>query len=198
MLFIVSGASGVGKTTLCQRLLSEFREMTVSVSYTTRAPRGAEADGVDYHFVAEQVFDQMVEAGAFAEWATVHGNRYGTARRTIDDAFDRGRAVLFDIDYQGTESLLRHYADAVATMLLPPDMATLERRLRSRATDSEAVILRRLEAARREIRHHASFHYLVINDDLDRAYDELRSVYVAERARASRRAAVVEQRFELG
>ena len=195
MLFIVSGASGVGKTTLCDRLRAEFPEICLSVSYTTRAARGAEVDGEHYHFVSPERFAAMVAAGQFAEHALVHGNHYGTAKATIDAALDDGNVVLFDVDYQGTESLLRHYANAVATMILPPSLPALEQRLRGRGTDSEEVIQRRLAAAVREIRHFSSFHYVLVNEQLERAYDELRAIYVAERARTIRRAALVQGRF---
>ena len=187
MLFVVSGASGVGKSSLCAMLLDRCQDLVMSVSYTTRSPRGAEQDGVHYHFVDDARFDEMVEAGEFAEWARVHGNRYGTSKRVVAGELEAGRSVLFDIDYQGAASLVAAYPeDSVTTMVLPPDMETLERRLRGRGTDSEEVIAGRLAKARAEIAHAPSFDYLLVNDDLDEAYRTIEAIYRAGRNRAAR------------
>ena len=183
MLLIVSGASGVGKSTLCKQLLAEHDELTLSVSTTTRAPRGREKNGVHYHFVDVGTFERMRDERAFAEWAEVHGNYYGTSKLVIDEAIADGGSVLFDIDYQGAEQLLRVYPDAVAVMVLPPDMEILERRLRGRGTDAEEVIQRRMAKAREEMRHAPSFQHLVVNDDLDQAMATLRGIYLAGRSR---------------
>lgn len=180
LLVIVSSPSGAGKTTLCNRLTREFPELMFSVSYTTRRPRAGERDGVDYHFVDQGTFERMAEAGDFAEWARVHGNCYGTPRAAVAEALERGRDVLFDIDWQGGEQLKQKFADdAVMIWVLPPSLAVLERRLRGRATDSTAVIEQRLAMAKKELTHYTIYDYLVVNDELERAYLSVKSIYVA-------------------
>lgn len=186
MLLILSGPSGVGKTTLCDGLLRRHPRLGLSVSYTTRSPRGAEVDGVAYHFVTHERFAQMTEQGAFAEHAEVHGNRYGTARATIDAALGCGRGVLFDIDFQGAFQLRAAYPDAVLVMILPPDMPGLEARLRGRGTDSEAVIARRVEAARHEMKQAGGYDYVVTNGELAHTEATLDAIVRAEEVRASR------------
>lgn len=180
MLFVVSSPSGAGKTTLTRRLMEEFDTLIFSVSYTTRPPRADETDGVDYHFVDDQTFDRMSADARFAEWAVVHGHRYGTASDQIEQAFAAGKDVLFDIDFQGGRQLKAHYpSEAVMVFVLPPAMSVLAGRLRNRATDTEAIIRRRLAKAVDELGHYHAYEYLVVNDDLELAYDELRAVYVA-------------------
>jgi guanylate kinase len=186
MLLIVSGASGVGKTSLCSKLLAEFDEVELSVSYTTRAPRGQERDGVEYNFVDVPRFREMVEEGQFAEWAEVHGNLYGTTRAAIDGAFERGRSVLFDIDYQGARQLRERYPGAVTVMVVPPDMPTIEARLRSRGDTDGATVARRVNKAREEMSHAGEFDFVVVNDDLHGAYLLLSSIYRAGLARTAR------------
>ena len=197
MLLILSGPSGAGKSTLCDRLLAEFPALRLSVSTTTRAPRGAEEHGVHYYFVTPERFAEMVAADAFAEHATVHGNRYGTSKAVIEEELRAGKSVLFDIDFQGAESLLAYRSDAIAVMVFPPSMEVLERRLRGRGTDSEEVVARRMQAARSEMAHFPSFQHLIINDDLEVAYEELRSIFVAGRTRTQHRAEEVRRRFDL-
>lgn len=197
MLLILSGPSGAGKSTLCDRLLAEFPTLRLSVSTTTRAPRGAEQHGVHYFFVTPERFSEMVSEEAFAEHATVHGNRYGTSKAVIEESLRAGNSVLFDIDFQGAESLLAYRSDAIAVMVFPPSMEVLEQRLRGRGTDSAEVVARRLQAARAEMAHFPSFHHLIINDDLDRAFEELRSIYIAGRSRTQHRAEEVRRRFGL-
>jgi len=182
ILVILSSPSGAGKTTLARRLLGEFPNMEFSVSYTTRAPRGTEVDGVDYVFVDQAAFDRMVAAGEFAEWARVHGNCYATSIKAVERALVDGRDVLFDIDWQGAEALAETWPDdALKIFILPPDMDTLERRLRRRATDSDDVIRRRLRKAVEEIAHHDEYEHVIVNDDLDRAYQILRAIYLIRR-----------------
>lgn len=186
ILLVVSAPSGTGKTTLCHRLLDEFEGISFSVSYTTRPLRGGEQDGVDYHFVDGSTFDQMVQQDQLAEWAHVFGNRYGTARATVEQHLAAGEDLIFDIDYQGGNQLIERYAETVAVFVLPPSLAELERRLRSRGTDSEEAVSRRLRDGLQEIEHFQDYHYLVVNDDLDRAYDDLRAIYRGHQLRRQR------------
>ena len=188
LLFVVSSPSGAGKTTLCRRLIKEFSRLCFSVSFTTRSKRPGEVEGVDYRFVNDLDFDRMVEMGEFAEWAEVHGNRYGTANQTIHDNIAADRDVLFDIDWQGATALRSKYPeDTVMVFVLPPSMRELSRRLRRRGTDSEDVVKRRLAKATEELGHFGEYQYLVINDDLEAAYQELRAIYVSEHCAQKRR-----------
>ncbi len=185
LLLVLSAPSGAGKTTLARRLAAVEADARFSVSATTRAPRGAERDGADYHFVSRERFDALVAAGALAEWAEVHGNRYGTLKATVEEALASGQIALFDIDVQGGAQIRAHWPERAATVfILPPSMAELERRLRARSTDAEPVIARRLAAARQEIaRGAALYDYLLVNDDLERALADLRAIVAWERAR---------------
>ncbi len=189
---IVTSPSGVGKTTLVRRLLSAFSDLTVSVSYTTRAPREGERDGTDYHFVSPETFTAMIRRDAFAEWAEVHGQRYGTSLERIHEARTVHKGMVFVIDHQGARQIKSRIPDAVGVFLLPPSITAMEDRLRRRGTDSDETIARRLAGSRTELQHYAQSDYVIINDDLDVAYDELRAVVVAERARRWRRAAAAE------
>lgn len=187
LLVILSAPSGAGKTTLAHMLKQEFPEAEISVSYTTRAARGAEVNGKDYHFVDPLTFKAMIDRNEFVEWAEVHGNFYGSSKGVIDHSWRPRGLAVFDIDVQGGTSIKRKYPDAVTIFILPPSMEELERRLRSRGTDSDDVIARRMLAARSECEKGAqSYDYLVINDRLDDAFDQLRSVVIAERTRRGR------------
>lgn len=182
ILVIISSPSGAGKTTLSRRLLDEFPQIQFSVSYTTRPKRGNEQDGRDYHFVDDATFDRMIEEDAFAEWAVVHGNRYGTSRAAVEGALVGGRDVVFDVDYQGGRVLSDKWPnDSLKIFILPPDLATLESRLRRRATDSEDVIQRRLRKALEELEYHRDYHHKIVNDDLNEAYANLRAIYLVRR-----------------
>jgi len=165
----------------------------MSVSATTRAPREGELDGIEYRFVDDQAFDAMVLRGELAEWAVVHGYRYGTPREPIDSAIAAGHDVLLDIDVQGARQVADRYPGAVTVFLLPPDYASLEARLRGRRSDSEEAIARRLRTAVTEVRHYGAFQYLVVNDALERAAGEIRSILQAERARTARRIGAAER-----
>lgn len=181
-LVIISSPSGAGKTTLAHKLLDEFDTVEFSVSYTTRPKRRGEVDGRDYTFVTEDEFEKMAEAGEFAEWAIVHGNRYGTARSVVERALREGHDVVFDVDWQGGLKLSEQWPDdALMVFVLPPDLEILEQRLRRRATDAADVIERRLKMAIEEIRHHDIYPHKIINDDLDEAYALLRAVYLTRR-----------------
>ena len=188
---VVSAPSGGGKTTLCRRLMSEVSGVEFSVSHTTRQPRGAERDGVDYHFVDDADFERLVGASAFLEHAWVHGHHYGTTRAEADGRLGRGVDVLFDIDVQGGRQIAAKMPDAVLVFVLPPDLATLEARLRGRKSDSDEEIARRLAAARAEIEQASFYTHWIVNDHLDRALAELRSVLEAERLRHADKGALV-------
>jgi len=185
LLLVLSAPSGAGKTTLAHRFREAHKDALFSISATTRAPRGAERDGVDYHFVSPARFAELIAAGAFAEWAEVHGERYGTLRRTVEEALSLGRVALFDIDVQGGARIRADWPDRTATVfVLPPSLAELERRLRGRSTDSEEVIGRRLGAARDEVsRGLKSYEYVLVNDDLGRALSCLERIVAHELAR---------------
>jgi guanylate kinase len=187
LLLVLSAPSGAGKTTLARLFIAAHPEAAFSISATTRAPRGAERDGVDYHFVSPHRFAELVESGAFAEWAEVHGQRYGTLRATVGEALGAGRIAVFDIDVQGGNAIKRAWPrDAVTVFVLPPTLEELERRLRARSTDSEASIAKRLAAAREEIsRGMATYDYALVNDDLGEARRQLEAIVACERARAA-------------
>jgi guanylate kinase len=187
ILVVISSPSGAGKTTLAHRLAEQER-LEFSVSYTTRLPRPGETDGVDYKFVTEDEFSRMIERGEFAEWAVVHGARYGTAVHTVNRALEDGKDYLFDIDWQGGAQIRRQWPeDSVLVFILPPSMAELERRLRRRATDAPEAIDRRLVTATRELEHFSEYDYLVVNDNLETALKELSSIYIAARCARGRR-----------
>jgi guanylate kinase len=199
LLLILSSPSGAGKTTLCNRLRREFGELRFSVrfsvSHTTRTPRPNEVDGREYHFVKPDAFERMKRASAFAEWARVHDHLYGTSLKEIDLARETPncRGVLFDIDYQGARQIKASLPEAVGVFILPPSLAELERRLRGRATEDEETTQRRLGNARNEIEHYGFFDYVIVNDDIERAYAELRSIVFAERCRRYRHAQIAER-----
>ncbi len=187
ILLVISSPSGAGKTTLAH-LLAEHEKLEFSVSYTTRAPRAGEREGADYKFVTDEEFARMVDRGEFAEWAVVHGHRYGTAVHTVNRALEDGKDYLFDIDYQGGAQIRRQWPDeSVLVFILPPSMAELERRLRRRATDAPEAIDKRLAMATRELEHFGEYDYLVVNDNLETALKELPSICFAARCARSRR-----------
>jgi guanylate kinase len=187
-LLILSAPSGTGKTTLARRLVASTSGAVFSISYTTRAPRGAEKDGVDYHFVDDARFDRMIAAGEFVEWAPVHGHRYGTPRSTIEQARKIGALVVFDIDVQGGAEIKRQYPEAVRALIVPPSLMELERRLRARSTDDDTTVRRRLHAARVEIllARAEKYEYCVVNDDLERAFADLQAIVRAEGCRSDK------------
>lgn len=192
VLFVISAPSGAGKTTLCKEIVDIIPGLRHSVSYTTRPMRKGEVDGVDYHFVDVQTFAGMVAADAFAEWAEVHGNRYGTALATLDTARQTGCDLLLDIDCQGAVQLKAKQVQGVNIFILPPSMTELKRRLCERQTDSDAVIERRLANARGEIAQAAWYDYWVFNDDFNLALEQLKSIISAETCRAARYHDVIE------
>jgi guanylate kinase len=187
ILLVLSAPSGAGKTTLAQRLIQELPRAHFSVSVTTRPARGQEREGVDYRFVDTLTFKQQIERNEFVEWAEVHGHFYGSPQVMVDQAREDNGVAVFDIDVQGGHSIRKKHPDTVLVFVLPPSMEELERRLRDRRTDSDEEINRRMLAARSEIeRGYASYDYLIVNDDIDRAYAQLRSIVVAEKCRRGR------------
>ncbi|MFY0521748.1 guanylate kinase [Archangium gephyra] len=187
LLLVLSAPSGTGKTSLARRLLAELPDAIFSVSVTTRKPRGREQDGVDYHFVDVAAFQERIERGEFVEWAEVYGHFYGSSQSVVDEARARKGVAIFDIDVQGGLAIKRKQPDTVLVFVVPPAMDELERRLRDRGTDAEETIRRRMLAARSEIeRGVASYDYIIVNDDFERAYRDLHAVVIAERSRRGR------------
>ncbi|MEP3050803.1 MAG: guanylate kinase [Erythrobacter sp.] len=192
LMFILSSPSGAGKTTLSRKLLEADSEIKLSVSVTTRPPRTGEIDGVHYHFVSNDKFDQMVEEDDFYEWATVFDHRYGTPKGLIRTALKEGQDFLFDIDWQGTQQLYqKDQQDVVSVFILPPSLSELRRRLEERATDSDSVIDGRMERARGEISHWAEYDYVVVNDDIDYCFEKVREILDAERMRRTRQTGLI-------
>ncbi len=192
-MLVLSSPSGAGKTTLSRRLLEGDGAITLSVSATTRAKRPNEVEGRDYYFVTPEKFGDMVKAGDFLEHATVFEHQYGTPKQPVLTALGRGRDVLFDIDWQGTQQLKeRAREDLVSVFVLPPTHEELERRLKARAQDSDEVVKKRMAKAASEISHWPEYDYVVVNDDLDRALFKVRAILEAERARRARLVGVSE------
>ncbi len=186
LIYIISAPSGSGKSTLVNELLKLVPNLDFSISYTTRASRGSEQNGKQYHFVSRAEFEQMIRAGEFLEHADFDGNCYGTARRFLQEAGQKGHDLLLDIDVQGAQQIKQKLTDAVSIFVLPPDRKTLEWRLRNRSEDSEDVIARRLVTASREIENYDKYDYILINDKLEESIESLQAIVLAERLRRSR------------
>ncbi|MBC7147331.1 MAG: guanylate kinase [Thioclava marina] len=188
LLIILSSPSGAGKSTLAKRLMSWDPTLRFSVSATTRDPRPGETDGIEYYFKSRAEFETMVEAGEMLEHAEVFGNLYGTPKGPVERAMSEGRDTLFDVDWQGGQQIRNSSLgkDVVSIFILPPSIAALEQRLRSRAQDSDAVIRGRMEKSLAEISHWSEYDYVLVNDDLDAAEERLRTILTAERARRDR------------
>jgi guanylate kinase len=185
-LFVVSAPSGAGKTTLCREARLRVPDLAYSISCTTRAPRPGEVDGSDFRFISRETFVAMRERGELAEWATVHGNLYGTPARPLEAALRDGRDVLLDIDTQGATQLRQRYPEAVLVFVVAPSMAELEQRLRERRSDAVQDIARRLARARDEIALWKQYDYLIVNRDVKEAMDQLMAIIQAERCRTTR------------
>ena len=183
LLFIVSAASGTGKTTLVERLVHAVPHLRLSRSYTSRAARAGEHDGIDYNFMTRDRFEQMAREGEFLEWADVFGNYYGTSAADTEACLARGEDVVLVIDVQGARHVRTRGIETVGIFVLPPSAAVLEQRLRGRSKDSEDQIRRRLEVARQEVAEYARYEYVIINDDVETAVDRLRAIVQGERAR---------------
>ena len=180
-LFVITAPSGAGKSSLIQALMQEDPSLRLSISYTTRAPRPGEQEGREYHFVDQPTFLAMRERGEFLESAEVHGNHYGTSKRVIDEALARGQDLILEIDWQGARQVRGLHPDCVGIFIVPPSVEELERRMRRRGQDAEAVILRRLENAREELTHRHEFKYAIINKDFETAKGELAEIIQKER-----------------
>jgi guanylate kinase len=193
LLLVMSSPSGAGKTTLSRKLLAADPLITMSVSVTTRPPRPGEVDGRDYHFISKQEFATRRDAGALLEWAEVFGNFYGTPKKPVEDALDRGRDVLFDIDWQGTQQLAQSMQnDLVRVFILPPSARELQDRLVKRAQDSASVVAKRMAEASREISHWPEYDYVIVNDDIEDAHHQITAILTAERLRRRRRTGLTE------
>lgn len=188
LLIILSSPSGAGKSTLARRLMAQDPALRFSVSATTRAPRPGERDGVEYFFKAKTEFEAMVAKGEMLEHAEVFGNRYGSPKGPVEAAMAEGRDTLFDIDWQGGQQIRNSSLgkDVVSVFVLPPSIGELERRLRGRDQDSEAVIAARMAKSQAEISHWAEYDYVLVNDDIDRAEADLKTILAAERMRRDR------------
>jgi guanylate kinase len=187
LMLVLSSPSGAGKTTLSRMLLKADRNVELSVSVTTRPRRRGEVDGRDYHFIDRGRFQAMAKAGQLLEWAEVFNHWYGTPRQPVERALRAGRDVLFDIDWQGTQQLSeKARGDIASIFVLPPSIPELERRLHTRALDDEGVIRRRMAKASGELSHWAEYDYVIINDTLDRAFAEVRTILAAERMKRAR------------
>lgn len=186
-LIIISAPSGSGKTSLARGLLEELKGILFSVSYTTRRKRKGERDGIEYFFVSEETFRGMIEGRKFLEWAHVYGNYYGTSRGFVEETLSEGSDVLLDIDVQGALEVWSKVPEAITVFVMPPSFQVLEERLRKRGLDDEEVIENRLRIARREIRYHKEYQYLLINENIRQSVEELKAIVVAARCRIQNR-----------
>lgn len=186
LLVVVSGPSGAGKGTICKRLLETKDDLVASISVTTRKPREGEVDGKNYFFVSREEFMEMVERDGFIEYAEVYGNYYGTPRKYVEENIGKGRDVLLEIDIQGALQVKEKYKEGVFVFILPPSMEELKQRITKRGTENEKEILRRFEAAYREINYVSRYNYFIINDEVESATEKLRSIIMAEKCRVDR------------
>ncbi|HEV7681187.1 MAG TPA: guanylate kinase [Pyrinomonadaceae bacterium] len=196
ILFVVSSPSGGGKGTLIQRVLQQVPNLSYSVSFTTRAPRNGEVNGREYFFVSTEMFESMVAAGDFLEWAHVHSKLYGTARQQVVREISEGHDIILEVDVQGAASVRAMMADSVSIFILPPSFKVLKQRLQARGTDSAEELVLRLRNAPMELKDYLAFQYVILNDDLDRAVNQMTAIVHAERARLSRQAAKVRRVVE--
>jgi guanylate kinase len=194
-LYVITGPSGVGKSTIIKRLRKKLPGIGYSVSHTTRKPRKNEADGVNYHFADRETFEGMIKEKAFVEWAEVYHDLYGTSFASLRSQTDQGLDVVMDLDSQGAKNIKGSFEDSVLIYILPPSLQVLEERLRGRASDDEAEIKARLDKARKEIESCGDYDYIIFNEDLNRTIDEVTAIIVSSRCHKSKRLARVEKTF---
>jgi guanylate kinase len=188
-LFVISGPSGAGKSSIVKDLLSRTEGLVYSISHTSRRPRGSEQNAIEYHFVDADTFNRMIEAGAFVEWAKVYDDFYGTSFSGLEGQTASGLDVLLDVDSQGARNIRKHFEDSVLIYVLPPSLEILEKRLEGRGTDDEGVIKTRMEKALDDMDNCLWYDYIIINDDLEKAITEAKSIIISERCRTARQAA---------
>ena len=193
ILFVVSGASGTGKSTLCRALLKNFPSLRFSVSHTTRPRRPGEREGRDYYFVSPAKFQQMIKRGDFVEWAKIYGKWYGTSRRMLHKARLEGRDVILDIDVQGVRQLRRQKIPGVFVFILPPSLKELKRRLKNRETEEKVALGQRLKKARYEISQAHGYDYWIINEDVKKAQEKLEAIFLAEHCRREKMTGAIEK-----
>jgi guanylate kinase len=192
-LYVISGPSGVGKSTIIHLLMKDLPGLGYSISHTSRRPRDKEVDGVDYHFVDRETFKKMIQKGDFVEWAEVYHDWYGTSFLSLRSQVEKGVDVMMDVDIQGAKNIRSHFEQSVLIYVMPPSLELLEKRLRDRATDDEAAIRTRFEKALREMKACLSYDYIVINKDLPEAVENLKSIVISDRCRTSRQMSRVKQ-----
>jgi guanylate kinase len=192
-LYVISGPSGVGKSTIVHQLRNEIKDLAYSISYTSREPRENEVDGVNYHFVDRKIFEKMIQEKAFVEWAEVYDALYGTSLDSLRNQMSQGLDVVLDIDSQGAANVKKHFEESRLIYILPPSLDILGERLRGRGTDAENVIRTRFEKAIREIKRCVDYDYLVFNEEIDRAVKEIKCIILSDRALKSRRLSTVEK-----
>ena len=197
-VFVVSGPSGAWKSTLIRTVRESLSALAYSVSHTSRNPRGTEANGVDYHFVSRETFEQMIERGEFAEWAEVYKDCYGTSISSLEGPTSRGLDVIMDVDVQGASNIKARLKESILVYVLPPSLGELAARLRNRGTESEEAVRNRLEKAVEEIRNCLWYDYLIFNDDVADAAEHLKSVIIAQRCRLPRQLPKAAKIFALG
>jgi len=196
LLFVVSAPSGTGKTTLCRAMVRIFPELHYSISYTTRPPRPGDADGRDYYFVSPEVFQEMINRGDFAEWAEIYGYRYGTSRLLLEKFRQEGRDVILDLDGQGARQMRAKDLPGIFIFLLPPSWAELKRRLTHRQTEGEKALKERLKMAKAEMAEARWYDYVIINDEIKKAEEQLKAIILSEHCRRERMAETLEEMLQ--
>jgi len=187
-LLVLSGPSGAGKSALAATILRLVPRLRFSISYTTRAPRGVEQNGLEYHFVDQATFDALIRSGELLEWAEVYGNYYGTSKKLIDECLMQGDDVLLDVDVQGAQSIRERRPEAITIFIMPPSYQVLRQRLESRKLDKDYVIEQRLKIACNEIKYYTNYDFLIINSEFDKSIEELKAIVLSSRCRRTSRA----------
>ena len=196
-LYVISGPSGVGKSTIISQIIKRMKGLGYSISHTSRKPRGKEVDGVHYHFVERKEFRRMIDDGAFVEWATVYDDYYGTSFASLKDQMDQGHDVVMDLDIKGAENVKKHYKEAISIYVLPPSLEELEKRLRGRATDEKNVIGERLKKVMAELKTCVDYDYIVFNEDLETVVYEVESIITSVRCLQSKQLPIAEKIFHI-